>query len=33
MMRVSEMVMNIACMECSNHSRWNFFLYNALYVA
>ena len=25
MMHVSEMVMNIACMECSNLSRWDFF--------
>ena len=25
MMRVSEMVMNITCMECSNLSRWDFF--------
>ena len=25
MMHVSQMVMNIACMECSNLSRWDFF--------
>ena len=25
MMNVSEMVLNISCMECSNLSRWDFF--------